>query len=50
MDLLRKWCNRGVLLEHGQIAALGNVDEVIAAYTKAMSAQGNAVHGRVGAT
>ena len=32
-DLLRKWCNRGILLEHGRIAAQGNINDVIAAYT-----------------
>ena len=32
-DLLRKWCNRGILLEHGRIAAQGDINEVIAAYT-----------------
>ena len=32
MELLRKWCNRGVLLQHGQIAAHGDIDEVVDAY------------------
>ena len=32
-DLLRKWCNRGILLEHGRIAAHGDINDVIAAYT-----------------
>jgi ABC-type polysaccharide/polyol phosphate transport system ATPase subunit len=32
-DLLRKWCNRAIMLENGRIAAKGNVDQVIAAYT-----------------
>jgi ABC-2 type transport system ATP-binding protein/lipopolysaccharide transport system ATP-binding protein len=53
-DLLRKWCNRGIMLEHGRIAASGNVDEVIATYigtpTQAKSAEGNATNSRVGAT
>jgi ABC-type polysaccharide/polyol phosphate transport system ATPase subunit len=53
-DLLRKWCNRGIMLEHGRIAALGSLDEVIAAYTgtlpKAMSTQGSAGNARVDAT
>ena len=31
-DLLRKWCNRGILLEHGRIAAQGDINDVIAAY------------------
>jgi ABC-type polysaccharide/polyol phosphate transport system ATPase subunit len=33
IDLLRKWCNRGIMLENGRIAASGKIDEVIAAYT-----------------
>jgi ABC-type polysaccharide/polyol phosphate transport system ATPase subunit len=53
-DLLRKWCNRGIMLEHGRIAASGNVDEVIATYigtpTQTKSAEGNATNSRVGAT
>ena len=32
VDLLRKWCNRGILLEHGRIAAQGDINDVIAAY------------------
>jgi ABC-2 type transport system ATP-binding protein/lipopolysaccharide transport system ATP-binding protein len=52
-ELLRKWCNRGILLEHGRIVASGNLDEVIAAYTgtppKALSGQGSAATSRIGA-
>src|SRR5262249_24602654 len=33
-DLLRKWCNRGILLQHGQIAAQGSIDEVLKAYIR----------------
>jgi homopolymeric O-antigen transport system ATP-binding protein len=32
MDLLRKWCNRGILLQDGRIAAHGDIGDVIAAY------------------
>ena len=31
-DLLRKWCNRGLLLQQGRVAAYGTIDEVITAY------------------
>jgi ABC-type polysaccharide/polyol phosphate transport system ATPase subunit len=31
-DLLRKWCNRGILLQHGRIVAHGDINDVIAAY------------------
>jgi ABC-2 type transport system ATP-binding protein/lipopolysaccharide transport system ATP-binding protein len=31
-DLIRKWCNRGIMLQHGRIAALGDINEVIGAY------------------
>jgi ABC-type polysaccharide/polyol phosphate transport system ATPase subunit len=31
-ELLRKWCNRGVMLQHGRIAAHGSIDDVIKAY------------------
>ena len=33
IDLLRKWCNRGILLQHGRIAAQGDIDDVIDAYS-----------------
>jgi homopolymeric O-antigen transport system ATP-binding protein len=36
-DLLRTWCNRGVLLQHGRIAAQGNVNDVVAAYAAAVA-------------
>src|SRR5207253_965388 len=32
LDLLRKWCNRGIMLQHGRIAAQGSIDEVMKAY------------------
>jgi ABC-type polysaccharide/polyol phosphate transport system ATPase subunit len=32
MDLLRKWCNRGIMLQQGRIAASGDVNNVISAY------------------
>jgi len=31
-DLLRKWCNRGIMLQHGRIVAHGGIDDVITAY------------------
>src|SRR5262249_3223895 len=31
-ELLRKWCNRGIMLQNGRIAAQGSMDEVIKAY------------------
>jgi ABC-type polysaccharide/polyol phosphate transport system ATPase subunit len=31
-ELLRKWCNRGILLQHGRIAAHGSIDDVMKAY------------------
>jgi ABC-2 type transport system ATP-binding protein/lipopolysaccharide transport system ATP-binding protein len=53
-DLLRKWCNRGIMLEHGRIVALGNVDEVIAIYTGTPTQQipplGNGTNSCVGVT
>jgi len=27
-ELLRKWCNRGIMLQHGRIAAQGSIDEL----------------------
>ena len=36
-DLLRKWCNRGILLQHGRIVAQGDINEVIDAYTGAVA-------------
>ena len=31
-DLLRRWCNRGLLLQQGRVASYGSIDDVIAAY------------------
>jgi ABC-type polysaccharide/polyol phosphate transport system ATPase subunit len=31
-ELLRKWCNRGVLLQQGRMASYGTIDDVILAY------------------
>jgi homopolymeric O-antigen transport system ATP-binding protein len=36
-DLLRKWCNRGILLQHGRIVAQGDINDVIDAYTGAVA-------------
>jgi ABC-type polysaccharide/polyol phosphate transport system ATPase subunit len=38
MDLLREWCNRGLLLVQGHIVAIGSIEEVIAAYEKTIAA------------
>lgn len=37
MELLREWCNRGIYLVAGRIAAQGAIDDVIAAYEIAAS-------------
>src|SRR5262249_24656962 len=34
-ELLRKWCNRGIMLQRGRIAAQGSIDDVINTYTGA---------------
>jgi ABC-type polysaccharide/polyol phosphate transport system ATPase subunit len=31
-ELLRKWCNRGLLLQQGRVVSFGPIDEVIATY------------------
>jgi ABC-type polysaccharide/polyol phosphate transport system ATPase subunit len=36
-DLLCKWCNRGIMLQHGRIVAHGDVNDVVAAYMGAVS-------------
>jgi ABC-2 type transport system ATP-binding protein/lipopolysaccharide transport system ATP-binding protein len=36
-DLLRKWCNRGILLQHGRIAAEGDINDIIEAYAGAVA-------------
>ena len=37
VDLLRNWCNRGILLQHGRIAAQGDINDVLAAYQDMLS-------------
>ncbi|MDB5406885.1 MAG: lipopolysaccharide transport system ATP-binding protein [Rhodospirillales bacterium] len=32
MQLLSEWCSRGILLEHGYVTAVGDINDVIAAY------------------
>lgn len=34
MSLIEEWCNRGILLEQGQIAASGPIREIVALYRK----------------
>jgi ABC-2 type transport system ATP-binding protein/lipopolysaccharide transport system ATP-binding protein len=36
-DLLRKWCNRGILLQNGRIAAEGDINDIIDAYAGAVA-------------
>jgi ABC-2 type transport system ATP-binding protein/lipopolysaccharide transport system ATP-binding protein len=38
MELLREWCNRGILLVQGHIAAMGPIEQVIGAYEKMVAA------------
>lgn len=42
MDAVQRLCNKGLLLEHGQLAATGSMNDVIHAYTSSGSS-GNAV-------
>jgi ABC-type polysaccharide/polyol phosphate transport system ATPase subunit len=37
MDLLREWCNRAIFLVHGRIAAIGDLEDVIAAYQESLT-------------
>jgi ABC-type polysaccharide/polyol phosphate transport system ATPase subunit len=37
VDLLRNWCNRGILLQHGRVAAQGDINDVVAAYQDMLS-------------
>jgi ABC-2 type transport system ATP-binding protein/lipopolysaccharide transport system ATP-binding protein len=37
LDLLRSWCNRGILLQHGRIVAQGDINDVVAAYQDMLS-------------
>jgi len=39
VDLLRNWCNRGILLQHGRIAAQGDINDVVAAWATATGAR-----------
>jgi ABC-2 type transport system ATP-binding protein/lipopolysaccharide transport system ATP-binding protein len=32
LDLLETWCTRGILLQHGQVRAIGDIGEVVATY------------------
>ena len=38
MELLREWCNRGILLVQGHIVAMGPLEEVIGAYERTLVA------------
>jgi homopolymeric O-antigen transport system ATP-binding protein len=42
-DLLRKWCNRGLLLRQGRVVAQGTIDEVIAAYRSSLERPAEAI-------
>jgi len=37
MDMLRKWCNRGIFLQHGRITAQGDINDVVQAYDDAVA-------------
>ncbi len=34
VDILRRWCNKAILLAHGRIAAEGPIEEVIAEHQR----------------
>ena len=36
VPLLKEWCNRAILLDHGRIVAMGGVEEVAAAYERSI--------------
>jgi ABC-type polysaccharide/polyol phosphate transport system ATPase subunit len=38
-DVLRKWCNRCFLMEHGKLITSGPVDDVLAAYVERRASQ-----------
>jgi homopolymeric O-antigen transport system ATP-binding protein len=42
-DLLRKWCNRGLLLQQGRVIAYGGIDEIIARYKDSLTTQTDAL-------
>jgi ABC-type polysaccharide/polyol phosphate transport system ATPase subunit len=37
VPLLKEWCNRAILLDHGHVVAMGSVDEVGAAYARSFA-------------
>jgi ABC-type polysaccharide/polyol phosphate transport system ATPase subunit len=41
-DLLRRWCNRGLLLQQGRIATQGDIEEVVEAYAGSLAAHAQA--------
>lgn len=47
-EIIREWCNRGVLLDQGRIAAVGSVDEVIDAYHELVAANQLKEHSAAG--
>lgn len=34
MELLEQWCNRGIFLDQGRVVAMGDIEDVIAAYKR----------------
>jgi len=38
-DILRKWCTRVILMQHGKILEIGPVDPVLAAYDRLVARQ-----------
>ena len=43
MELIERWCNRGILLNHGQIAAMGSVKTAVDAYRELVGSGATAV-------
>ena len=37
VPLLKEWCNRAILLDHGRIVGMGSVDEIAAAYESSIA-------------
>jgi ABC-type polysaccharide/polyol phosphate transport system ATPase subunit len=41
-ELLKEWCNKAILLEHGEVVATGTVNEIIRVYQDRVQAMTNA--------
>jgi ABC-type polysaccharide/polyol phosphate transport system ATPase subunit len=42
LPLLQRWCNRAILLDHGHVAAMGPVDDVVEVYQAGLAATATA--------